>query len=284
MNTTWNTDIRGGSTDNQRPRTEEEHKLVFSATYEGEQPAGTALTATNESARREGDKPAATSELKPFGATSEGHSLQFEKDKYRLASERFLPQHHTKDLIVLHFTAGTSCASAFNTWQVDARRIATAYGVDPDGTIVEFFPPEAWAYHLGIKGTSRHDHRSIGIEIANAGPLRPDPETPKQLNWWPNNWRTRYCSLDETHRFVAEQYRGIPYFAVRPEDQQKATGALVRYLCDRFGIPREASSEARRGVFNPVAFADYRGVASHSNFRQDKWDVGPAFRWEHLDF
>jgi len=26
----------------------------------------------------------------------------------------------------------------------------------------------------------------------------------------------------------------------------------------------------------------YTGVSSHANFRQDKWDIGPAFPWDRL--
>ncbi len=208
----------------------------------------------------------------------------FEKKRFRLEPSRYLPQHHRKDLIVLHFTAGTSCESAYRTWQADPRRIATAYGVDPDGTIVEFFPPEAWAYHLGVKGTSHHDRRSIGIEIANAGPLQQDPKDPDQLNWWPRNWGAPYCRKHEAGRYVEASYRGILYFAAMPEIQLMATASLVHSLCNHFGIPKAANASAREGTFDPAVFATYQGVASHSNFRKDKWDVGPAFQWDYLGF
>ncbi|MCU0227393.1 MAG: N-acetylmuramoyl-L-alanine amidase [Bryobacterales bacterium] len=195
-----------------------------------------------------------------------------------------MPDIHRKDLIVLHFTAGTSCESAFRTWQTDPKRIATAYGVDPNGAIVEFFPPEAWAYHLGVKGTSHHDKRSIGIEIANVGPLQQDTENPDQLNWWPRNWGVPFCRKQERERYVQAEYRGMKYFAAMPQAQTAATAALVNFLCERFGIPKVASEEARRGDYNLSGFATYQGVASHSNFRRDKWDVGPAFRWDSLGF
>ncbi|MCW5962470.1 MAG: N-acetylmuramoyl-L-alanine amidase [Bryobacterales bacterium] len=207
-----------------------------------------------------------------------------EKNRFRLDSSRYLPQRHSKDLIVLHFTAGTSCESAYRTWQADPQRIGTAFGVDPDGTIIEFFPPDAWAYHLGIKGTRVHDQRSIGIEIANVGPLRPDPADPNQLNWWPRNWGMRYCHRHHQDRYVSRDYRGMSAFASMPQAQMEATGLLVRHLCDQFGIPKVACREARLGEYNPGDFAHYKGVASHSNFRQDKWDVGPAFDWDCLGF
>ena len=211
-------------------------------------------------------------------------SQDFEKKSLRLNPEQYLPQQHKKDLIVLHFTAGTSCESAYRTWAGNPDRIATAFGVDPDGRIAEFFPPECWAYHLGTKGTHRHDQRSIGIEIANVGPLKLGPGDATQLNWWPNNWGARYCDLSETERYRHAAFRGINYFAVMPEIQQQAVGQLVRELCERFSIPRVASREARDGDFDLHAFDSYTGVATHTNFRRDKWDVGPAFDWDHLGF
>ncbi|MDZ7638832.1 MAG: N-acetylmuramoyl-L-alanine amidase [Bryobacterales bacterium] len=202
----------------------------------------------------------------------------------RLDAGQYLPDQHKKNLIVLHFTAGSSCESAFRTWNANPDRIATAYGVDPEGSIVEFFPPECWAYHLGIKGTSKHDHRSIGIEIANVGPLKLAPGNPAVLNWWPKNWGTRFCDIAETGRYRRAAYRGIDYFATMPEIQQQSVGILVRELCERFSIPRQASLAARNGEFDPKAFDTYAGVATHTNFRRDKWDVGPAFNWENLGF
>ncbi len=211
-------------------------------------------------------------------------SQKIEKNRYRLTADQYLPQETRKDLIILHFTAGRSSESAYKTWKASPERVATAYGVDADGTVCEFFPPECWAYHLGVKGTHAHDRRSIGIEIANVGPLKLAPDNREQLNWWPANWGTRYCALDAIDAYKRASYRGIDYFATMPEPQQEAVGTLVRALCQRFQIPREASVQARSGDYDPVRFAQYRGVATHSNFRRDKWDVGPAFDWDHLGF
>jgi N-acetyl-anhydromuramyl-L-alanine amidase AmpD len=225
---------------------------------------------------------AATAELGANAHDATPQSPQLGRNRYRLAESLYLPEKYRKDLIVLHFTAGTSCESAYRTWTKDPRRIATAYGVDPDGTIEEFFPPEAWAFHLGIRGTRRHDQRSIGIEIANVGPLRRDPSNPGQLNWWPRNWGTRYCDLDDAERYVATPYRGIDYFAAMPEEQQRAVATLVQSLCQRFDIPARIDDEVREGIYDLKRFASYTGIASHANFRRDKWDVGPAFRWNQI--
>jgi N-acetyl-anhydromuramyl-L-alanine amidase AmpD len=187
-----------------------------------------------------------------------------------------------KDLIVLHFTAGMSARSAVNSWRATPDHVATAYLVDADGSVYEAFPPSAWACHLGLKGGRPHERRSIGIEIANVGPLQPAPGDPKTLSWWPNAWKQSYCRLEETARYVKQDYRGKGYFAVFPDAQMDAVGRLVRSLCDRFSIPRQLPAAARRLEFDAQAFQGYQGVATHANFRADKWDVGPAFDWDRL--
>src|SRR5438105_2368321 len=89
----------------------------------------------------------------------------------RLPVDSYFSEKHPKDLIILHHTVGGSANSTFEYWRTDEQHIGTAYIVDRDGTIHEVFPPECWAYHLGLKTTSAVDKRSIGIEIASEGAL-----------------------------------------------------------------------------------------------------------------
>ena len=186
-----------------------------------------------------------------------------------------------KDLIVLHFTAGPSAKSAYDTWRSDPQHVATAYVVDTDGTIYEMFDPIYWAYHLGIKGAGPvHDKRSIGIEIANVGPLRLNG---RSLNWWPSNFGRTLCSLDDTSKYrKAPQFRGFDYYASFPQAQVDATASLVAHLTERFGIKRTLPPADRQFEFDDQYFSSYQGVATHANFRKDKYDIGPAFDWDTL--
>jgi N-acetyl-anhydromuramyl-L-alanine amidase AmpD len=183
-----------------------------------------------------------------------------------------------KNLIVIHFTAGQSARSAFDTWRSDPRRIATAYIVDLDGTIYETFDPRYWASHLGIKGGPDHDKRSIGIEIANVGPLTRSDDK-KSLTWWVGQ---AFCTLEQTTRYRQSPYRGHDYYAAFPDAQMTAVRGLVGYLQDRFSIAKELPPLARRDEFDDTFFASFRGVATHANFRKDKFDIGPAFSWDGL--
>jgi len=89
--------------------------------------------------------------------------------RLRLPEGQYVHQRHKKSLIVLHHTAGADAESTFRWWLTDPKRIGTAYIVARDGRIFEVFPPEYWAFHLGVKGQRQLDRRSIGIELANAG-------------------------------------------------------------------------------------------------------------------
>ena len=108
-----------------------------------------------------------------------GDEPPINRTRFTLPTKEYVPAVIDKDLIVLHFTAGRSAKSAHQTWLSNPVRVATAYLVDSDGKTYEVFDPSHWAYHLGIKGSrGKHDKRSIGIEIANVGPLRVDPRNP----------------------------------------------------------------------------------------------------------
>ncbi|HNY41924.1 MAG TPA: N-acetylmuramoyl-L-alanine amidase [Bryobacteraceae bacterium] len=205
----------------------------------------------------------------------------------RLPPSGYIAERHPKDLIVLHFTAGPSARSAFNTWAGAAARVATAYILDIDGTVFETFDPSCWAYHLGIKGAASanhcHDKRSIGIEIANVGPLKPNAAG--DLCWWPpqNRFGRKLCSLDDRHLYVKTAFRGFEYYASYTEAQIQALSPLIEMLRRRFNIPAQLPEPGHVLTADPAGyFKDFRGIAGHQNFRADKLDVGPAFPWTRI--
>jgi N-acetyl-anhydromuramyl-L-alanine amidase AmpD len=233
--------------------------------------------------------------LVPGGQQTGDASLAVDRTTLRLKAEKYRLEESVKDLIVLHFTAGQSARSAYNGWAQSPGKVATPYLVDADGRIYECFEPRFWAYHLGLQGAASegyyHDRRSIPIEIANVGSLKPDPANPNQLNWWPPadprtglaTYRTKWCTLDETGRYVKSSYRGFDYFAAFPEAQLASVGALVRHLCSRFSIPLQPPPPERRAAFDLAFYREWKGIASHQNFRIDKSDIGPSFDWDKLN-
>jgi N-acetyl-anhydromuramyl-L-alanine amidase AmpD len=213
-------------------------------------------------------------------------SPAIDRSTFRLPEGEYINQSVPKDLIVLHYTAGSSARGVFDTWTGQGTgSVATAYVIDLDGSIYEFFPPGCWAHHLGMKERNPgwyHDRRSIGIELVNVGPLRPDAERADQLNWWPKNYSTHYCLTGESGKYTRAVFRGCRYFATFPDPQVVATRSLVDHLCREFSVPRVLPPRAKREEYDARFFCAFQGIAAHQNFRPDKLDVGPAWDWSRL--
>ena len=90
-----------------------------------------------------------------------------------------------KDTIVLHYTGGGSLSGAEATLAIKDY-VNVHYAIDRDGTIYQYFPETAWAYHTG--SGKLNDMHSIGIEIVNWGHLKRVGNdlltwTGKRINW-----------------------------------------------------------------------------------------------------
>jgi N-acetyl-anhydromuramyl-L-alanine amidase AmpD len=216
-------------------------------------------------------------------------SLSIDTQTFRLAEDEYFRQSVPKDLIVLHFTAGGSARSAYDSWHkpcgCQSDHVATPFVVETNGTVYQLFEPDGWAYHLGMLTRNPghfNDRRSIAIEIVNVGPLKLAADHPEQLVWWPGNYTTPWCNTAETERYVRADFRGFRYFAAFPPAQVAAVRALVDHLCDEFKIRKVAPPGPKRGVCDPDFFCRFQGLASHQNFRADKVDIGPAWDWGWL--
>ena len=197
---------------------------------------------------------------------------------FQLRPHNYFHEECRKDLIVLHFTAGTSVGGALNHWESDPRRIATAFVVDVDGQIYQTFPPQFWAYALGKGVPTRNDERAIQIEMVNRGPLvRRDD----QLCWWPKDFTTPFCLSKEENLYIEKLWRGYGYWTVYTAGQIRAVFQLTRYLCDRFQIPKAVPVDKIQ-VADVSFFSGWQGICGHQNFRSDKTDPGPAFPWQQL--
>ena len=105
-------------------------------------------------------------------------------------------------LVVLHHTAMTSAEAALARLCDPAAEVSSHYLIAEDGLVWRLVPEEARAWHAGAgswDGVEDINSRSIGIELANAGPLD-----------------------------------GFPPF---PEPQMAALEGLLDAICARWGIP-----------------------------------------------
>lgn len=174
--------------------------------------------------------------------------------------------------ICLHFTAGR-----FNSdfKELTKSLKSVPYLIREDGDIYQLHDPKYWAYHLGPGCVGRNKSMSIryiGIELSNMGPL--DARGMDLYDWTSR----KFCRLDEREKYIAKNWRGKRYWAAFHKAQVEACAKLCERLCEKYSIPKRImlSQETQTGG----TMQKFSGIATHTNFRKDKYDIGPAFEIE----
>lgn len=214
--------------------------------------------------------------------------LKIDRTKYILNRTNYIQEEHKKNLLVLHYTAGSTASGAFETWNNKAivnihgeqvwSKVSTPYILDRDGTIYEVYDPKFYSYHLGINSDPKHlqHKRSVSIEIVNFGSLM---KNKNKLYAWPNNYNQEFCDVSETEKYIqVPDYRGYSYYAMYTPKQLEALPSLAEMLCDRFEIPKVFNAQ-KLDQTDLKYFSTFNGMCSHTSFRNDKCDTGPALNW-----
>lgn len=210
--------------------------------------------------------------------------------KYLLDNDEYVVANTTKHWLLFHHTAGSSDPFAtVKQWNDDTRgRIATQYvigGISTkgdaknDGVVVECFPDQGWAYHLGDNGNSHLHPESIGIEICNYGflELRADG---KYYNYVgsviPND---QVCDL-------GSNFNGHRYYHKYTDKQIENLGKLCKEIARRHpnidlksGLQTWLKTETAAIAFGYKDDAYFgkipKGILTHTNIRKDKTDCSP---------
>lgn len=207
--------------------------------------------------------------------------LFINRQQFALSDKNFFAKETKKTGICIHYTAGPTAYSAHQSWLSRTDRVATSYIIDEIGHIHECFSPKFWGYHLGLKGKDweggSHDQRTIGIEIVNRGILCRKKD---ELFWWAANFGLRYCNIQETEKYKCASFRGYDYHATFEESQMVACIELVKHLCNTHSISSDIMKDPLE--YNIEKCKSWQGISTHSAWRQDKWDAGPAFDFTRL--
>ena len=191
---------------------------------------------------------------------------------------QYLKEAAEKRQIVLHHTVSSNAASSIAWWKQTPERVAVAFIIEKDGTILQLYEPQYWAYHIGKGSTSDQNRHTIGIEIVNEGILEPR-NTPKN-----KEEKQEYKWCDGKAVFTGKAFtlpapwRGSRYFACYTEAQYTAVAELIRYLSQRFPIPLLVNDTFG---YDPANFA-FHGIVSHHNLRADKTDLSPAWDFNKI--
>ena len=216
--------------------------------------------------------------------TTEGlqiHQFYLDKDEY-------VDDPTDKFYVFLHHTAGAHDPYAtIRGWNNDVRgRIATQFVVGNksttgdaalDGTVVECFPDEGWAYHLGKNNSALLHPHSIGIEICNYGWLE---ERDGRFYTYVNRVLPDDQVLD-----LGFAFRGYRHYHKYTEAQIESVRRLLKEINRRHervnlrvGLHEWLTTQNPADAFEFKKEANdgkVRGVLTHSNTRKDKTDCSP---------
>ncbi|MDI9861844.1 N-acetylmuramoyl-L-alanine amidase [Flectobacillus roseus] len=208
-------------------------------------------------------------------------TIDFKQCKLETDPKNFYYEQETdKKKIVLHFTMGYLKGDIATLTGSD--HVSVPFVIARNGTIYNLFSSKYWSYHLGpgaSGGNTQMSKDSIGIEISNIGPLLLNGNNLTSV------YRSSdvYCSLNEKSFYVKQnsKVRGYEYYATFTNAQYASVVRLVKYLIARYNIP-EVVVDNPAGLMSDADFAAFSGIATHTNCRQDKTDIGPAFDWQRF--
>lgn len=180
-----------------------------------------------------------------------------------------------KNQVYLHHTAGADNAEqVFKYWQSDATPVATCVVIGRDGQIVQGFPSEKWAFHLGL--SNKHfaamgvpyrnlDERSIGVELCAWGQL-----TSKDGKFY--NYVGGVVPADQVCT-LSEPFRGYVHYHKYTQAQIDSVKELLLRWHAKYGIP--LGYNENMWDVNKDAMGGVSGVWAHVSVRKDKVDVYP---------
>ncbi|MGD1841567.1 MAG: hypothetical protein ACFB0B_11830 [Thermonemataceae bacterium] len=173
-----------------------------------------------------------------------------------------------KRQIVWHHSAGWDDARGmYDWWKNDgARQVATAVGIENDGTIFRGFNEQYWAHHLGMKHVDNvvRNQQSVAVEICNWGGL-----TEKDFQLY--SWADVPVNRSETIRV---DYRGYQYFEIYTSAEINTLKYWTLLNALRFGIP-VAYREQDMWQVSQNAINGVPGLYTHGSYVSWKSDVAP---------
>jgi N-acetyl-anhydromuramyl-L-alanine amidase AmpD len=197
----------------------------------------------------------------------------------QFGAAHYVNEDTSKKQIYLHHTAGNDNAEGvFSGWEQTSARIATCVVINSEGVIVQGFPSNKWAYHLGLdtKVFNSHglryenlDKLSIGIELCNWGYVTKVGEG-KDAKFL--NYVNREVPTDQVIK-LDKPYKGYEYWHSYTDAQIEAVKELLILWNQKYNIPLDYNEDI--WAVTPRALAANPGVYTHNSVRKDKTDVYP---------
>ncbi len=223
-------------------------------------------------------QPASTDSSEKIFKTNEGLSIEthyLPKGEYKEGPTK-------KEYLFLHHTAGWhNPYNVISAWDRDSGTIATEFVMggqsikgdsnEYDGRVLQAFPEEAYAWHLGNNGSQYMHEHSIGIEVCNFGYIK--------------DGKTYAGTIPHDSQLVelAEPFRGFKTWHRYSDEQIESLRKLILFIAERDSIDVRAGlveeikkHGANAFEFNEDAFfGRTKGMWTHTNTRKDKFDMFP---------
>ncbi len=189
-----------------------------------------------------------------------------------------------KKRVVVHFTEGY-LKGDIGSLAKAGHQVSVPFVIARDGTIYNLWASNHWSYHLGLHtvgGNQLMSSTSVGMELSNIGPLTLSGDNLL------TGYGDVYCTTGDTDYYtqLATPYRGFSYYGSFTDAQYASLITLLRFLTDKYNIPRTFLPEPQRyNLFTSDAEAQAStGIVTHVNFRPsgEKVDIGPAFDWDRV--
>lgn len=209
-----------------------------------------------------------------------------------LLESQYFQQEYKKTQIVIHHTAsGDNARNVIAGWNLDKRKVATAYCVDDAGVLYQAFDPKYWASHIGYYYTDENgkvtsgnqrahklwpetankptnfsiEARTIGYEVCNWGNL-----TFKDGKYY--SWVNTVVPESKVIQYE-NKFRGFEFFERYTDQELETLWKSIRLNCKRFDIP--AKFDVSNFDLNVNAIKGVPGVYTHANYQAEKVDCPP---------
>ena len=168
-----------------------------------------------------------------------------------------------KKQIVLHHTAGSTADGAITWWQQRLSgkgTVSTPIVIAPDGKVIMLYNINYYAHHLGVKGRSDLDKKSIGIEVVSRGFL-----TQEQANRLPAAEVIEY----------QQPFRGQTLYHRYTPAQIETLAQLLPTISQLNAIPIQKYSRQDYFEISKNALSGTPGVYTHVSYNPEKSDLHP---------
>lgn len=204
-------------------------------------------------------------------------------DVYHLPKGEYKEGPSPKEYLFLHHTAGwQNPYRVIDAWGTNGNgTIATEFvmggqsvkgnNIEHDGKVLQAFPQESYAWHLGKNGSQTMHKNSIGIEVCNFGYIE-DGKTYAGTTVVEDqivNLDTPFRGFSSWHRYSDLQLANLKKLIlfIADRDQIDVRKGLVEEIKKKGAAAFEYNEEAFYGKV--------KGMWTHTNTRKDKTDMFP---------